>query len=280
MKYLIFGYGYLGKKFKAHLGEKAVITKTDIGNVEKVERIIKKLKPEIVINCAGKTGRPNVDWCEDHKEETVYSNVVGPLILAKACLDNGIFFVHIGSGCIYQGDNKCMGFTEEDIPDIKKIPSFYSLTKFTSEYLLKHFPILQCRIRMPIDYEKDNRNLLTKLTNYRKIIVEKNSVTAIDDLVATVIKLIRKKKTGIYNITNPGAITNKEILEKYKEFIDPNHKYTLIKTKDLKTKAGRSNCVLNTDKLKKEGIVLPEVHLVIEKIIKQYPLSHKAKADK
>ena len=36
-----------------------------------------------VINCAGKTGRPNVDWCEDHRPETVMSNVVGTITLAN-----------------------------------------------------------------------------------------------------------------------------------------------------------------------------------------------------
>ena len=42
-------------------------------------------QPDIVINCAGKTGHPNVDWCEDHKMETLRSNVTGPLVLLEEC---------------------------------------------------------------------------------------------------------------------------------------------------------------------------------------------------
>ena len=34
-------------------------------------------KPTHVLNSAGVTGRPNVDWCEDHKQETIRANVVG-----------------------------------------------------------------------------------------------------------------------------------------------------------------------------------------------------------
>jgi 3,5-epimerase/4-reductase len=270
MKYLIFGNGYLGNKFKKFLGNEAEISNADIGNIEEVRMILKEKNPEIIINCAGKTGQPNIDWCEDHKEETMYSNVVGPLVLAKACLEKNIFMVHLGSGCVYQGDNNGKGFTEEDVPNIKDIPSFYSLTKFISEYMLKQFPVLQLRIRMPIDNKKNPRNFITKITNYEKVINEKNSITIIDDLIKTAIKLVKKGKTGIYNITNPGNIAHKEILNKYKKLVDKNFKYTIINTKDLKTKAGRSNCVLNTDKLKKEGIELPEIHERIEEILKDY----------
>ncbi|MCX6751890.1 MAG: sugar nucleotide-binding protein [Candidatus Nomurabacteria bacterium] len=270
MKYLIFGNGYLGNKFKDFLDKEAEISSVDIGNMEEVRKVLKEKKPKIIINCAGKTGRPNIDWCEDHKEETMYSNVVGPLVLAEACSENNVFMVHIGSGCIYQGDNNRKGFTEEDIPDIKNIPSFYSLTKFTSEYMLKQFPVLQCRLRMPVDSQKSPRNFITKITNYEKVINEENSITVIDDLVKATIELVKRKRTGIYNVTNPGSITHKEILDKYKKLVDKNFQYTIINTKDLKTKAGRSNCVLNTDKLQKEGIKLPDIHKSIESILKNY----------
>lgn len=270
MKYLIFGNGYLGNKFKSFLGDDAEISGADIGNIGEVKKVLREKSPEIVINCAGRTGRPNIDWCEDNKEETMYSNVVGPLVLVKECLEQDIYMVHLGSGCVYQGDNGGKGFSEEDMPDPEKISSFYSMTKFSSEYILEQFPILQLRIRMPVDSRKTPRNFITKITNYEKVINEKNSLTVIDDLMKGAVELIKRRKTGIYNVTNPGSISHKEILDKYKELVDKNFKYTIIDTVDLKTKAGRSNCVLNTDKLQKEGITLPEIHQRIEEILKNY----------
>ena len=270
MKYLIFGNGYLGNKLKDAIGEEAEISSVDIGNIDAVRAALKEKTPEIIINCAGRTGRPNIDWCEDHKEETMYSNVVGPLVLAKVCAEENIFMVHLSSGCIYQGDNNGKGFSEEDLPDIKNIPSFYSLTKFVSEHTLKTLPILQCRIRMPVDSQKNTRNFITKITSYEKVINEKNSITIVEDLVKALMELVKRRKTGIYNITNPGSITHKEILDGYKELVDNNFKYSIIDTKELKTKAGRSNCVLNTDKLKKEGIELPDVHESIRNILLNY----------
>ena len=42
---------------------------------------LEDFKPTHVLNCAGVTGRPNVDWCEDNKEATIRSNVIGTLNL-------------------------------------------------------------------------------------------------------------------------------------------------------------------------------------------------------
>jgi 3,5-epimerase/4-reductase len=36
-------------------------------NREAILREIERVKPTHVLCCAGITGRPNVDWCEDHK---------------------------------------------------------------------------------------------------------------------------------------------------------------------------------------------------------------------
>ena len=64
-----------------------------------VHRVLDAIKPTHVINCAGKTGRPNVDWCENNKLETIESNVTGTLILARACNDRGIHLTTLATGC-------------------------------------------------------------------------------------------------------------------------------------------------------------------------------------
>jgi dTDP-4-dehydrorhamnose reductase len=64
-----------------------------------VSRVLDEVKPTHVLNCAGKTGRPNIDWCEDHKIETMESNVIGTLILAYACWERGIHLTVLATGC-------------------------------------------------------------------------------------------------------------------------------------------------------------------------------------
>src|SRR5260370_7936897 len=65
------------------------------------KNVIEKYKPDVVINCIGKTGRPNVDWCEFHKEETSLINTALPIVLAKIFNKHSIHFIHIESYFIY-----------------------------------------------------------------------------------------------------------------------------------------------------------------------------------
>ncbi len=269
-KILIFGAGWLGNKYKDYLG--ATLSAANITVKKSVEKELDEYKPNVVINTAGKTGRPNIDWCEDHKIETIESNTIGPIVLMNACLKRNIHLVHLSSGCIFNGASAhTNGFTENDAPNPV---SFYSWTKAWADEVLKNFPVLILRIRMPIDSLPSPRNLITKLSGYNNIIDVENSITIVDDLLFATRKLIQKKKTGIYNITNPEAVKHKDIMQWYKEIVDSNHKYTMIPAQDLLikkiAKAGRSNCVLDTSKLQKEGIILHNTKDAIIACMKEY----------
>lgn len=90
-----------------------------------------RVRPTHVLNAAGVTGRPNVDWCEDNREATIRSNVVGTLGLADCCFLRGVHCTVFATGCIYQYDEEHpiggKGFTEEDKANFSG--SFYSETK-------------------------------------------------------------------------------------------------------------------------------------------------------
>lgn len=92
------------------------------------------MKPTHVFNAAGVTGRPNVDWCESHKPDTICANVVGTLTLADVCREHGLLMMNYDTGCIFAYDvhaghpeGSGIGFKEEDKPNF--IGSFYSKTK-------------------------------------------------------------------------------------------------------------------------------------------------------
>lgn len=259
MKFLITGpRGYLGQHFQKFLlehGETVIPSQSDIGDLEAIRAELKTHTPDVIINCAGKTGRPNVDWCETHQAETLYANVTGPLILAQACTEAGVRLVHLGSGCVYDGDNNGQGFSETDKPNFEG--SFYSRTKAWSERMLSEFPVLQLRLRMPIDANAGERNFISKILKYDKVINVPNSMTVIEDLLPASYELIKQEKTGIYNMTNPGQIDHKTILDLYRDLVDPTYTYELMSVEEMYDKyacAGRSNCLLNTDKLAAENI--------------------------
>ena len=268
MKYLIFGKnGWLASKSNKFL-EDSHVSDVDITDLTAIRKELDEKKPEVVINAAGITGRPNIDWCEEHKLETVAGNVTGPLNILQACQERKLYWVHLGSGCIFQGNK---GWKEEDEASP---PSFYSLTKYWVDSILKHFPVLIIRLRLPIDIEPSSRNLIDKLIKYPQVIDSENSVTVIPDLLDVTKKLIDKKRIGIYHVVNPGILRPSELMELYKKEIDSNHQFKIISDEDLYKKglatARRSNCVLNTDKLQKEGINLKPIQERIIEVIKEY----------
>ena len=231
MKILIFGKGYIANKFKIFFGEEAEISDVRIEDFSKVKAELEVKKPDVVLNCAGKTGKPNVDWCEDHKMETLFGNVTAPLILARACEDLGLYMVHIGSGCVYEGDKGGEGYSEEDAPNFDG--SYYSRTKAWSERMLKDFNVLQLRLRMPFDSVPSARNFITKIVKYNKVISVPNSISVLEDFLKAAKVLIEKRATGVYNVTNPGTITHQEILDLYIELVDPTYHYELFSIEEM-----------------------------------------------
>lgn len=123
--YLLFGKnGWIGGQLITLLtaqGKTFHLADSRSFNRESVVEEINKYNPTHVLNAAGVTGRPNVDWCEDHKMETVRTNVVGTLTLADICAERGIHHLLYATGCIFEYDEAHtiggVSFTEEDKPN-------------------------------------------------------------------------------------------------------------------------------------------------------------------
>jgi 3,5-epimerase/4-reductase len=259
--FLVFGAsGWIGQMVLELLhkdGEEIYIAKARLENREAIQRELATYKPKYVINAAGVTGRPNVDWCEDHKPETIRANVIGLLNLVDVCYLEGVHVTNFGSGCIYQYDETHpiggRGFVEEDLPNYQG--SFYSSTKIMAEKLLAHYPnVLTLRLRMPISDDLHSRSFLTKITKYEKVVNVPNSLSILSDLLPIALDLTRKERKGVYNFTNPGAVSHNQVLEMYKQYIDPTFTWQNFSLEEQAKilKAGRSNNTLDVSKLLKE----------------------------
>lgn len=213
-------------------------------------------KNSIIINCAGYIGKPNVDACESNKGDTIMGNVVFPTNLANHCSVNSSTLVQISSGCIYNGYEK--DFTEEDPPNFTfNNGSFYSGTKALCEkMILNHNPRSYIfRLRIPFDHINNARNYLSKLINYDTLINVTNSLSHRGDFAKYVIDLLEQRVPhGIYNVTNKGSVSTKEVTKLINETILPNKKFKFFSGLDQfnkEVKAPRSNCVLDTSKIEK-----------------------------
>ena len=113
---------------------------------------------------------------------------------------------------------------------------------------------------------EDIHNLLNyQIINYNKVCSIPNSMTVLPELLPIMIKMMESKKVGTINLTNPGLISHNEILEMYKEIVDPKFtwKNFTIEEQNKILLSKRSNNQLNTSKLQKW---YPEVLSIKESI--------------
>ena len=96
------GNGWVASHLKELLEKQGKAVQTTTVRMEDREAVLAELdrvKPTHVLNCAGCTGRPNVDWCEDNKEATIRSNVIGTLNLTDCCSLRDIHITVFATGC-------------------------------------------------------------------------------------------------------------------------------------------------------------------------------------
>ena len=235
MNILVVGRGWVGRKmFDQLVVNGHVVT---LSPHYKAEEMIHKVDYDWVVNCAGVTGYPNVDACEEIRAETMEGNAIFPVTLQKLCEPLGIKFAHFSSGCIYEGE------ISDDYADPNFFGSTYSVSKGVSDLLLKDL-CLVFRVRLPFDGSHNPKNLLKKLYNYSKSgkLVEGglNSISDIDEAVEQAANLIEQDRSGPFNLVNGGAITTHEIAEMMELQCDW---WTADEFKTVAL-ARRSNCVI------------------------------------
>ncbi|HEY1109785.1 MAG TPA: sugar nucleotide-binding protein [Opitutaceae bacterium] len=286
MIYLLGGSGYVGQAYQALLQRKNIPfrnlrrAEVDYTNRETLRDALKRDKPEFLINAAGYTGKPNVDACELQKHQCLFGNAVLPGIVADACADAGVPWGHVSSGCIYTGsraDGK--GFTETDTPNFSfrtNNCSFYSGTKALGEEVLAGKPsVYVWRLRIPFNNIDGPRNYLTKLIRYQRLLEATNSISQLEEFVASTFACWEKRVPfGTYNVTNPGQVTTHEVVDLIKQAGVSNKQFEFFKDEtdfmNTAAKTPRSNCTMDSTKLAKAGIQMTEVHEAVARDLKNW----------
>ena len=232
----LIGHGYVGSHIAGELRRRNITFAW--------ERHSARFTPSgPVINAAGYTGTPNVDACEEHHDETMEGNVFWPIRLEEIAGSHPV--IHIGSGCVYQGE-RAGGWSEEDEPNFSD--SFYSMTKVLGQKALRLVmgKSYLLRIRMPFGSQNHPKNLLTKLSRYPRIVDARNSLSRIEDVARVAAHFaLNLPEPGIYNVVNPVPLWTREIIKMMglkKEWFEP-HEFARA------VAAPRSFCTLNSNKL-------------------------------
>lgn len=105
-RFLLYGKtGWIGgilQELIKEQGDEVILGEARLENREHVIREIEEAKPTRVLNAAGVTGRPNVDWCESNRQTVIRTNVIGCLNLADVCWLKGIHCTLYATGCVFE----------------------------------------------------------------------------------------------------------------------------------------------------------------------------------
>ena len=309
---LLGGTGYIGLAFKKELErrQRPFITisrsEVDYTRFNQLWALLKAKKPEFVVNAAGYTGKPNVDACEIARADTLAGNTLLPQTIAHACAALNLPWGHVSSGCIYSGakinsggairvekdltqpelrsmveqsPENILGFTETDPPNFsfRDGPcSFYSGTKALGEEAMAgigHSYIW--RLRIPFDETDSARNYLSKVQRYAKAYDNVNSISHRADYATACLDLWDQRAAfGIYNVTNPGFVTTRQVVGMVGKILKPGKLFEFWKNDDefyrTAARTPRSNCVLDVSKLLAAGVKIRPVGEALEHSLRHW----------
>ena len=268
--YIVFGSkGFLVSSIVKTLEEQnKCFIKSDLrlNEIEKIKELLTTYSPKYIINCAGLCGYPNIFWCDSNRIETIETNITHQLTLVNTCKDLNIHLTLFGSAGIFNNDKI---YTEDETGN--NFSNFYGECKIYLENIVKNYNnILYLRINYPISDKPSNKNLLTKLLNYKIVDPCELSITYVDNLFPILLQMIENNEIGICNFTNPGQINLAEIIKIYNSISNNPNNIQINETFNIK-ETKRSLSKLSNTQLEKYNPL--NIDKSIEVCIKNYLLN-------
>ena len=197
----------------------------NILDIKSIQKIFKKIKPSIILHCAG-LSRP-MQTHEKNISKSIDLNIIGTANITKVCEKNNIKLVYFSTGYVYEGTRG--NYSETD--PVKPFNN-YGLSKLGGECAVSMYKnSLILRITMtekPFLYKKAFSNLKTNYMFH-------------EDLVKMLPKLINRKgiinvggKTqSVYSFAKSQDKTIKKIKAKKNNLMPLNQTMNLTKLKKL-----------------------------------------------
>jgi len=226
--------------------------KCDITNFQKVNSIINRLKPNIIIHLAALTG--NLE-CETNPKQAFSSNVFGTLNILEAS-------VKLRPKIIFSSTREVYGFTkiaaDENYP-LKPVNN-NGITKMISESLIKNFHSMHnipyVILRFPNCYgenytKRGLSSLFKKVIRNEKIKIfggnQMLDLLHFNDAADAIIKSIYYNKTEIFNIGSGKEQRLVSIINKLKRVLDKDIDCDFLPIRSFEA----SSCKLNINRAEK-----------------------------
>ena len=202
--------GLVGSALVRACAERNVVALThrdlDITDAARVSETVRRLRPEVVCNCAV----IGVDECEADPALAERVNVSGPAHLAAAADECGAAMVHFSSNYVFDGERTDgLPYTVDDEP---RPVNVYGRTKLRGERAVLDAAPRALVIRTSWVFGPGKASFLGTVAQrlargerVQAITDTFASATYVDDLTARVLKLLAQGRGGLHHVVNDGV---------------------------------------------------------------------------
>jgi dTDP-4-dehydrorhamnose reductase len=289
---LLGASGYIGRAFASELRRRGhsfiPLTRRafDYTRFDFLFDYLRTMRPVFLINAAGYGGSFSGSSAEGEREKMMAANAILPQMIARVCLMTKTPWGHVSSGSIYSGakvqknhnfatelelgsaefldlfqahPDRFRGFTELDEPNFSFHASpcnFFSGTKALAEEAIRDLGQSYIwRLRLPFNERDEPCNWLCRMQIEPDIFDNINSLSHLEDCVKACLDIWEMRAPfGIYNVTNPGAMTTRRMSEELQRTLKLQTRTVTLGGQPLKVP--QSNCILDPAKLLKTGVKL------------------------
>jgi len=189
----------------------------DVTDFDSLNMLLKKEKPDYVINCIGILNKD----AEDNPEKSILLNSYFPHFLAKIGKTINFRLIHISTDCVFDG--KKGGYTEDSIKDGK---GFYAETKALGEVTYHNNLTIRTSIIGP-ELKENGIGLFHWFMHQNgKIKGYKNAywtgITTIE-LAKVIVAAIENGITGLHHIVNKEKINKYDLVNLFKLIFDKSN---------------------------------------------------------
>lgn len=267
MNILITGAGgQLGRDCCKVMGESYTVhgrtsDQLDITQADQVQRKIKALRPDVVVNCAAYTA---VDSCESEREACQAVNTRGAAYLAEACAAQGARLIHISTDYVFSG-NKSLPepYTEQE--PVGPL-SAYGKSKLAGELAIAERMDDYLILRTSWLYGMEGNNFLKTMLrlatadlgqSIRVVDDQYGSLTWTMTLARQMKQLLSSELSGVAHATAEGNCTWYAGAKYFLESLGVEHSLEPCSTAEYPAPAHRpANSILENDFLKRHNINL------------------------
>jgi dTDP-4-dehydrorhamnose reductase len=298
---LLGASGYIGRTFASELRRRGhlfiPLTRRafDYSRFDFLFDYVRTMKPDFLINAASYAVHGLDSALRGEREKMMTANAILPQVVARVAGLTKTPWGHVSSGDIYSGAKvledgtfreakdlaepdlqrlyekepaRFHGYTEADEPNFsfRSWPSnFYSGTKALGEEAIREIGQSYIwRPRRPFNDRNEPCNWLVQLQQQATVYDHINSISHLEDFVKAALDLWEiRAPFGTYNITNPGAISTRELVEGLKHIARVPSRFKFGPPEEdpgrISSLAPQSNCILDVTKLLKTGVKIRPV---------------------